>query len=89
MREDFFLEEETEEAKSRTLQNLKKEKAALKQEIAKIQKKLDEEEERNFRINKRFFKINNVKEYLNFQKTSPIIPCKEIRRKRARSSRNQ
>lgn len=60
MRVDFYLESEKEETKLKNLLNLKNEKASLREEIALTQKDLDFEEERNFKINKRFFKINNV-----------------------------
>lgn len=60
MRVDFYLENEKEETKLKNLLNLKNEKASLREEIALTQKDLDFEEERNFKINKRFFKINSV-----------------------------
>lgn len=66
MRVDFYLESEKEETKLKNLLNLKNEKASLREEIALTQKDLDFEEERNFKINKRFFKINSVILLTNF-----------------------
>ena len=60
MREDFYNETEKEEAKKKQTDELKVQKKKEKDEAAKIEKILKEEEQKNFRINKKYNKIASV-----------------------------
>lgn len=60
MREDIMNDFEREETKKKNLFALKTQMNVLKEETLKIEKILKEEEEKNFKINKRYLKIAAV-----------------------------
>ena len=60
MREDLYNEKEKEEFKKNQIKQLKLQRNMLREETTKIEKILKEEEEKNFDINKQYFKINTV-----------------------------
>lgn len=60
MRDDIYNEKEKEEFKRKQLLLLKQQRNLLREESAKVEKILKEEEEINFKINKKYFKINAV-----------------------------
>jgi len=60
MREDLYNEKEKEEFKKKQLIQLKSQRNMLREDNVKIEKILKEEEEKNFKINKKYFKINTV-----------------------------
>ena len=67
MREEFYSEIEKEESKKKQIVNLESQEKLLRKEVAKTDKILKEEEIKNFKINKRYYKISSV--------TPPPPPC--------------
>ena len=74
MREDLYNEKEKEEYKKNQIKQLKLQRNMLREETTKIEKILKEEEEKNFDINKQYFKINTVFLFCSLSFHMKVIP---------------
>lgn len=74
MREDLYNEKEKEEYKRNQIKQLKIQRNMLREETTKIEKILKEEEEKNFNINKQYFKINTVFLIAPFHSNIRVFP---------------
>jgi len=73
MREEFYSEIEKEESKKKHIINLKSQRNLLHDEVSKTDIILKEEEEKNFKINKRYYKISSVNKPINPHQNSPCF----------------